>query len=343
MKRLSLVALAASLASVQSEGLDIDAVNPKIVEAQYAVRGFILDRAREIEADLAQESHDWPFDEIVRCNIGNPQALGQAPPKFAREVLSNVVLPKTPRWGVSKQVRERADAYRAAIQGGVGAYSESQGITLIRKEVAKFISDRDGIAADPEAIFLTDGASAGVRHLTQLLSADWAAPVAEIAKAYDVVARGATPKMLVIINPGNPTGASLPREALEAIVEFVASKPGLVLMADEVYQENVYGDAPAFISFKKVVHDLKSTIPVVSFHSVSKGFTGECGLRGGYFELTNVSEEVKEQLIKLASVSLCSNVLGQIAVGLMVNPPVDGRELKAYEDEKAAAVGSQAA
>jgi hypothetical protein len=34
MKRLSLVALAASLASVQSEGLDIDAVNPKIVEAQ---------------------------------------------------------------------------------------------------------------------------------------------------------------------------------------------------------------------------------------------------------------------------------------------------------------------
>ena len=341
------------------------------------MRGFILDRAREIEADLAKESHDWPFDEIVRCNIGNPQALGQAPPKFAREVLSNVVLPKTPRWGVSKQVRERADAYRAAIQGGVGAYSESQGITLIRKEVAKFISDRDGIAADPEAIFLTDGASAGVRHLTQLLvsgpkdgvlapapqyplysamatmydgtlgsyyldeSADWAAPVAEIAKAYDdVVARGATPKMLVIINPGNPTGASLPREALEAIVAFVASKPGLVLMADEVYQENVYGDAPAFISFKKVVHDLKSTIPVVSFHSVSKGFTGECGLRGGYFELTNVSEEVKEQLIKLASVSLCSNVLGQIAVGLMVNPPVDGRELKAYEDEKAAKLSS---
>ena len=34
MKHLSLVALAASLASVQSEGLDIDAVNPKIVEAQ---------------------------------------------------------------------------------------------------------------------------------------------------------------------------------------------------------------------------------------------------------------------------------------------------------------------
>ena len=111
-------------------------------------------------------------------------------------------------------------------------------------------------------------------------------------------------------------------------------------MADEVYQENVYGDAPAFISFKKIVHDLKSTIPVVSFHSVSKGFTGECGLRGGYFELTNVSEQVKEQLIKLASVSLCSNVLGQIAVGLMVNPPVDGKELKAYEDEKAAKLSS---
>merc|ERR1712216_1058282 len=129
-------------------------------------------------------------------------------------------------------------------------------------------------------------------------------------------------------------GASLPRASLEAIVRFVEQRPGLVLAADEVYQENVYGDAPPFISFKKIVRDLNSKIPLVSFHSISKGFTGECGLRGGYFELTNIDTAVKAQLTKLASVSLCSNTMGQAAVGLMVNPPTSGPELRAYEKEK---------
>merc|ERR1719333_1182895 len=279
---------------------------------------------------MAENPDKSPFKEIVRCNIGNPQALGQPPPAFARAVLSQVVLPKSKG---SKQVRERADAYRAALRGGVGAYSDSQGVSLVREEVATFISDRDGYDASPDDIFLTDGASAGVRHLTQLLvsgpqdgvlapapqyplysatttlfdgtlgsyyldeAADWAAPVQELKKAYDdVVEKGATPKLLVIINPGNPTGASLPRASLEAIVRFVEKRPGLVLAADEVYQENVYGDAPPFISFKKIVRELNSKIPLVSFHSISKGFTGECGLRGGYFELTNIDAAVKAQL-----------------------------------------------
>merc|ERR1711924_277688 len=30
----------------------------------------------------------------------------------------------------------------------------------------------------------------------------------------------------------------------------------------------------------------------------------------------------------------CSNTMGQVAVGLMVNPPTSGPELKAYEKEK---------
>ena len=53
--------------------LTIDAVNPKVVEAEYAVRGKILDRAGEIERDMAENPDKWPFKEIVRCNIGNPR------------------------------------------------------------------------------------------------------------------------------------------------------------------------------------------------------------------------------------------------------------------------------
>jgi alanine transaminase len=51
-----------------------------------------------------------------------------------------------------------------------------------------------------------------------------------------------------------------------------------------------------------------------SFHSISKGVVGECGRRGGYFECTNISPDVVAQIYKIASISLCPNVQGQILV-----------------------------
>lgn len=46
-----------------------------------------------------------------------------------------------------------------------------------------------------------------------------------------------------------------------------------------------------------------------------------CGLRGGYMEVINLDPDVKAQLTKLVSVSLCSPVLGQIMMDLVVNHP----------------------
>ena len=57
-----------------------------------------------------------------------------------------------------------------------------------------------------------------------------------------------------------------------------------------------------------------------------QGFLGECGFRGGYFEILGVPEAVKAEIYKLASISLCSNTLGQLVTGLMVNPPAPGDE-----------------
>ena len=37
-----------------------------------------------------------------------------------------------------------------------------------------------------------------------------------------------------------------------------------------------------------------NNIELFSFHSTSKGLLGECGLRGGYTELCNIDEKVKE-------------------------------------------------
>ena len=63
---------------------------------------------------------------------------------------------------------------------------------------------------------------------------------------------------------------------------------------------------------------------LVSLHSVSKGVVGECGHRGGYFELVGFDIAVAEQIYKVASLPLCAPVIGQCMVELMVNPPKEG-------------------
>jgi aspartate/methionine/tyrosine aminotransferase len=93
-----------------------------------------------------------------------------------------------------------------------------------------------------------------------------------------------------------------------------------------VYQENIYGDRP-FISVKKIVRQLGpeyDDFELVSFHSTSKGMNGECGRRGGYMELVGMDQEVKDQIYKLCSAALCSNLNGQLMVDLMLSPPKPG-------------------
>jgi alanine transaminase len=144
---------------------------------------------------------------------------------------------------------------------------------------------------------------------------------------------GVNPRSLVVINPGNPTGGCLPEDVMKDIVRF-CEKENLVLIADEVYQTNIYTHDKPFHSFKKVVCDLKSPIELVSLHSVSKGMIGECGHRGGYFELHNFDTLVEQQIYKLASINLCPPITGQIVVDLMVNPPKQGEEsYKSFEAE----------
>ena len=52
----------------------------------------------------------------------------------------------------------------------VGAYSDSQGLEDIRKNVVKYISERDGYPSDPSHIYLTSGASEGIRVSTLKIS-----------------------------------------------------------------------------------------------------------------------------------------------------------------------------
>lgn len=160
-------------------------------------------------------------------------------------------------------------------------------------------------------------------HLDE--ASGWSTSLHEIEAALESSHRaGIVAKALVIINPGNPTGALLDEATQEKVVQL-CEKYSLVLLADEVYQENLHREEThPFTSFKKVVARLKSPIPLVSFHSISKGVSGECGRRGGYFECVNFSDEILALVYKMVSVGLCPPVSGQIGVDCMVRPPKEG-------------------
>eukprot|EP01029_Cantina_marsupialis_P027899 TRINITY_DN774148_c0_g1_i1.p1 TRINITY_DN774148_c0_g1~~TRINITY_DN774148_c0_g1_i1.p1 ORF type:complete len:489 (-),score=181.31 TRINITY_DN774148_c0_g1_i1:245-1711(-) len=349
-----------------------ETLNAAVLKAQYAVRGPIVVRAKEIADQLASKGPEagFDFDSVISCNIGNPQALGQKPNTFMSQVLALVQYPDLLKNEACKSAFpadaiDRANKYVGQIPDQIGAYSHSQGVNVVRQEVAEFIEARDGFPADPESIYLTDGASSGVQMVIQSLIRDendgllvpvpqyplYSASIAlcdgsfvgyeldetqgwcmdmDRVKASLKEARdnGKTVRALVVINPGNPTGQCMPEENIREVIQLCKDE-GLVLMADEVYQENIYTEKP-FHSFKKVMMGMGAGIAdeveLVSFHSTSKGFLGECGKRGGYMELCNFDAGVVEQLYKLASVRLCSNVIGQLTVGLMVNPPKEGSE-----------------
>lgn len=337
--------------------LQLSDLGKAVLDTQYAVRGPIVARAQELEREGR---------EIVFCNIGNPQALKQKPITYLRQVLALCEYPELIESAESlfpSDVRDSAKALLKGSKHGLGAYSESKGVRMIRDAVAEFIRDRDGIEADPEKIFLTDGASKGVQSALQVLISgptdgvmvpipqyplysatitllkgrqvpyymdeehDWRLSREMLEDAINKAKQdGTTVKGIVVTNPGNPTGSVFDRDNVAMIIDF-AREHGLTILADEVYQENVYLAGGEFVSFAKLLVEAQNAdVSLFSFHSCSKGFLGECGHRGGYFEVRNIPDDVIEQILKLQSVNLCSNLPGQVATYCMVRPPRPGEE-----------------
>jgi alanine transaminase len=158
-------------------------------------------------------------------------------------------------------------------------------------------------------------------------SLNWAVTRDELDKRLAKAQKeGLDVKALAMINPGNPSGNVMTHCDIQVITEFCAEN-GIVMMADEVYQANVYAKGAEFVSAKKVALDCRlKNLQLISFHSTSKGLIGECGRRGGYMELHHIDPYVQSQLYKLASSDLCSNVVGQVMTSLMVRPPAPGGE-----------------
>jgi aspartate/methionine/tyrosine aminotransferase len=370
-----------------------------VLKSEYAVRGEIVLRAQEIQAELdaakqAGVAHTkYGFDKLVPCNIGNPQAVGQSPLTYHRQMLSIVTTsPKDMKhngteWKPLAEVAAMprfqdfpldviARGYHFLKAGNIGAYSHSKGALLFRQKIAQYIDRRDAVSGAPkvnvEDIFITDGASPAVKTVLELLIRDekdvvlipipqyplYSASIVRLGGTYvgyeltedytapedqrgwnlDVPAletlvqtekaKGNNVRGIAVINPGNPTGNVLTEDVITAIVQF-AERHDMVILADEVYQENVYNLNPSqtdskpkeFVSFRTVLYKIGSSAELFSFHSVSKGYYGECGLRGGYVQLDNIDEGINEQMYKLMSMTLCSNTVGQAMMASVTNPP----------------------
>lgn len=364
-------------ANYQPKVLTSASINENMKKCKYDVRGEIY---------LAAVKRTLEGKEVIYTNVGNPQALGQVPLAFNRQVMALLMAPFLLDQPNAKSlfpadVIARAKTYLHHIKGGLGAYSDSRGNPHVRQEIAEHITKQSGQPCDIDNIFIGNGASEVARMVLfamirnsndgilvpipqyPLYSASialyggtlvpyyldepngWSLDISELQRSLNTArAEGIVCRALVFINPGNPTGQCLTEENLRDLITFCYDNR-LVLCADEVYQENIYNPDLPFIAARKVLGLMPepyfSGTELVSFHTVSKGAYGECGLRGGYMELHNMDPEVVDELYKVASINLCPNVPGQIALGLMLNPPKAGDPSYAqFRREKDAVIDS---
>lgn len=213
--------------------------------------------------------------------------------------------------------KKRAKAILDRCRGqSIGSYSEPSGFEIIRRHVAEYIQNRDdGIPSHWDDIYLCAGASQSIKAVMNLFNCqidgkvtgimvprpeyplystitaeyamhqigyylnedtNWDIDISELECALEKAKLHCHPRAIVIINPGNPTGQVLSYENIVNVIKF-AHQNHLFILADEVYQENVYEMDSTFHSVKKVMFQMGnpySGMELASFMSCSKGYVG---------------------------------------------------------------------
>lgn len=293
----------------------------RLAEVRYEIRGTLSHRARDLEAAGA---------DIIRLNIGNPGAFGFRTPEHIRAAVANA-LPNSE------------------------AYCQQQGLPAARAAIAEQQLARGAHGVTPERVFIGNGVSELIdlclRAILEpgdevLIPAPdyplWtAATILNGGRALHYpcpAGRGHLPdveemaamitprtRAIVLINPNNPTGASYPRELLEAIVAL-AQRHQLLLLADEIYDGILY-DAARF----QPLAVLCGEHPCISFGGLSKVHRA-CGYRVGWFSVSGSAARLGDALHAfdlLAALRLCGNVTGQWAIEPALHGPDTISELTA--------------
>lgn len=360
--------------------LTMKTVNPRAKEMEYAVRGPIVTRAVNLGKELAAGANKPFTKvlqaNIGDCHATGQSPITFIRQVVALcaypELMETTNFPD--------DVKSRARRLLKGCKGSsVGSYSASAGIDVIRQDIAAYITTRDGHDANMEDIILTTGASDGIKTILNLLmtgrsgdgkagimipvpqyplysatltefdafaipyylneESNWSLDISELKRAINEARGKCLPRAICVINPGNPTGQVLSRENIESIIRFAHGEK-LMILADEVYQHNIWAAGSQFYSFKKILTEMDNgkyrTMELASFMSASKGYMGECGFRGGYAEIVNLHPDVTAILLKSISAKLCPPILGQVVIDTIVFPPQPGEpSYKQFEEEKA--------
>ena len=278
----------------------------KLANVCYDIRGPVLAAAKKME----EEGH-----RVIKLNIGNPLPFGfEAPEEIVVDVIRNM-----------------RDA---------SGYTDSLGLFAPRKSIMHYCQEKGIQGVTVDDIFLGNGVSELIVMAMQgllnngdqvLIPAPdyplWTAAVSlsggmpvhyrcdEAAEWYpdldDIRSKvTSNTKAIVVINPNNPTGALYPKEILEGILQ-IAREHGLIVFADEIYDKVLY-DANQHIS----VGSLADDVLCITMNGLSKNYRA-CGYRAGWMVVSGdkrLARDYIEGLNMLASMRLCANVPGQMAI-----------------------------
>ncbi len=278
----------------------------KLSNVCYDIRGPVLQRARQMEED---------GQRIIKLNIGNPMPFGfNAPEEIVQDVIHNM---------------DQASGYTDskglfAARKAIMHYTQQKNITgvtiddiIIGNGVSELIvMAMQGLLNNGDQILVpmpdyplwtaaVNLAGGTARHYVCDEQSGWLPDLEDIENKINANTKG-----IVIINPNNPTGALYPKETLEGIIE-IARHHGLVIFADEIYDKVLY-DGNTHTSIASLADD----ILFVTFNGLSKNYRA-CGYRSGWMIISGDKKDAKdyiEGLNMLASMRLCANVPGQLAI-----------------------------
>jgi len=292
----------------------------KLRDVCYEIRGPVVEQANLLE----EAGHS-----VLRLNTGNPALFDfEAPEEIVQDMIR--MLPQahgyTDSRGVLPARRAVAQRYQArGLDVDVDEVFLGNGVSeLISMAVQALVEDGDEVLvpAPDYPLWTAVATLAGGRavHYRCDEQADWFPDLDDVAaKITDRT------KALVIINPNNPTGAVYSKDVLEGLLDL-ARRHGLMVMADEIYDQVLYDDA--------VHHDVASLaedLVVLTFSGLSKTHR-VAGFRSGWLVVTGPRQHARdylEGLAMLASMRLCANTPAQYAIQAALGGRQTIRELTA--------------
>ena len=278
----------------------------KLSNVCYDIRGPVLQRARQME-DEGQR--------IIKLNIGNPGVFGfEVPEEIQQDVIRNMT--KSGVYTDSKGLFEPRKAIMHYTQSKhingvtVDDIIIGNGVSeLIVMAMQGLLNNGDQVLVPmPDYPLWTAAATlAGgtARHYLCDEENGWLPNLADIEAKIT-----ANTRAIVVINPNNPTGALYPKETLLGLID-IARHHGLIIFADEIYDKVLYDEAE-HVSMASLAED----VLFITFNGLSKNYRA-CGYRAGWMivsgDKTHAADYI-EGLNMLASMRLCANVPGQLAI-----------------------------